>query len=169
MIKSESIILVLVLIINFSIFTNNYHIVYSLYSENNTSNNVYSSINKSDSLNISMRFEPAIPKIYQQTKILFQVNQLNGSAYHKNLTATVTILDKEGGLYKFGNLKMHDGKFFINYIFQNNLQNKIIVQLYNNNSGFALTSFDFQIPKPFTPVNNNSGNFFTDLFKNFFK
>ena len=33
-----------------------------------------------------MRFEPAIPKIYQQTKILFQVNQLNGSTYHKNLT-----------------------------------------------------------------------------------
>ena len=64
---------------------------------------------------------------------------------------------------------MHDGKFFINYIFQNNVQNKIIVQLYKNNSGFALTSFDFQLPNPSTSANNNSGNFFTDLFKNFFK
>jgi hypothetical protein len=123
-----------------------------------------------------MRFDPHIPNIYQQMKILFQINHLNGSGYNKNVTATVTIIDSNGGLYKFNKQDVHNVKISINYIFQNVVKNKIIIQLYKDNQGFALASFDTQIPNSAPSVNNNSGNFFSDLFKsisdlfnNFFK
>ena len=168
-IKSGQLILILGLIINPGFFVSNSHIVYSQYTKNNTSDYVYSWVSKLADLNITMQFEPKIPIIYYQTMMLFYINHLNGTEYGKNMTAFVTILDNEGGLYKFGNLKVSDGRFFVNHIFQNNLQNKIIVQLYKNNSGFALASFDIQLPHSTTSANNNSGNFFSDLFKNFFK
>jgi hypothetical protein len=155
--------------INSCFFVSNYNLIYSQYTKDNTSNYVYSWVSKSADLNITMQFEPKIPIIYYQTKMLFYITHLNGSEYGKNITAFVTILDNVGGLYKFGNLKVSEGKFFVNYIFQNNLQNKIIVQLYKNNSGFALASFNIQLPTYTTSANNNSSNFFSDLFKNFFK
>ncbi len=43
--------------------------------------------------------------------MLFHITHLNGSEYGKNITAFVTILDNVGGLYKFGNLKVSEGKF----------------------------------------------------------
>ena len=170
MIKSALIIMVLVLIINFSIFVSTHQITYSQNSQNNNSGNIYSWVSKRDNLNITMQFEPKNPVIYYQTKILFKINNLNGSEYVKNITAIVTILDSEGGLYKFGKQKVIDGKTFINYIFPNSGKNKIILQLYENNSGLALASFDVQLRNSSPSTNdNNSGNFFSDLFKNFFK
>ncbi len=143
MIKSALIIMVLVLIINFSIFVSTHQITYSQNSQNNNSGNIYSWVSKRDNLNITMQFEPKNPVIYYQTKILFKINNLNGSEYVKNITAIVTILDSEGGLYKFGKQKVIDGKTFINYIFPNSGKNKIILQLYENNSGLALVPLMF--------------------------
>ena len=64
----------------------------------------------------------------------------------KNITSFVTILDNECGLYKFGNLKVSDGKFFLNYIFQNKLQNKIILQLYRIIQGLHYLLLIFNCP-----------------------
>ncbi len=168
MIKLALLLLALVLIVNYSILVPKYHIIYSQNSDNNN-NNVYSRISDSDDLNITMRFDPQIPIIYQQTKILFQINHLNGSEYIKNVTSTVTIIGSEGGLYRFNKQKLHNGKFSINYIFQNIVKNKIIIQLYKDNQGFVLASFDIQLPNSSPSVNNKSSNFFSELFKNFFK
>ncbi len=176
-IKPTLLLLTFVLIVNYSIFVPNYYIVYSQNLEKNSNNNnIYSRVTESDDLNITMKFDPQIPNIYQQTKILFQINHLNGSEYNKNVTATVTIIDSNGGLYKFDKQELHNGKISINYIFQNVVKNKIIIQLYKDNQGFALDSFDIQLPNSPPPINNNSSNFFSDLFKsisdlfnNFFK
>jgi hypothetical protein len=175
-IKPTLILLTFVLIVNYSIFVPKYYIVYSQNLEKNNNNNIYSRVTESDDLNITMKFDPQIPNIYQQTKILFQINHLNGSEYNKNVTATVTIIDSDGGLYKFDKQELHNGKISINYIFQNVVKNKIIIQLYKDNQGFALDSFDIQLPNSPPLINNNSSNFFSDLFKsisdlfyNFFK
>ena len=172
-IKHTLLLLAFVLIVNYSIYVPNYYIVYSQNSVNNIkNNNIYSRVTESDDLNITLQFDPQIPNIYQQTKILFQINHLNGSAYIKNVTATVTILDSNGGLYKFNKQELHNGKISINYIFQNIVKNKIIIQLYKDNQGFALASFDIQLPNSAPSVNNYSSNFFSDLFKSisdFFK
>ncbi len=134
---------------------------------NNYTHKVYSSIGKSNYLIINMEFDPKIPIYYKQTKILFHVHNLINPNI-KNLTAFVTILDKSGGLYKFGNLKVINHRFFINFIFQNYLQNKIVVQLYSNKSGGALTSFDFQIYPSQSTKKYESQNPFLDFFKNLF-
>jgi hypothetical protein len=165
-IKPTLLLLAFVLIVNYSIFVPNYHIVFSQNSENNINkNNIYSRITESNDLNITMRFDPQIPNIYQQTKILFQINHLNGSEYIKNVTSIVTIIDSNGGLYKFDKQEVHNGKISINYIFQNIVKNKIIIQLYKDNQGFALASFDIQLPNSAHSTNNNSSNFFSDVFK----
>jgi hypothetical protein len=171
-IKSILLLLAFVIIVNYNIYVPKYQIVHSQNSENN----IYSRVTESNDLNITMKFDPQIPNIYQQTKILFQINHLNGSEYNKNVTATVTIIDSDGGLYKFDKQELHNGKISINYIFQNVVKNKIIIQLYKDNQGFALDSFDIQLPNSPPLINNNSSNFFSDLFKsisdlfyNFFK
>jgi hypothetical protein len=171
-IKSILLLLTFVIIVNYNICVPKYQIVHSQNSENN----IYSRVTESNDLNITMKFDPQIPNIYQQTKILFQINHLNGSGYDKKVTATVTIIDSNGGLYKFDKQELHNGKISISYIFQNVVNNKIIIQLYKDNQGFALATFDTQIPNSAPSVNNNSGNFFSDLFKsisdifnNFFK
>jgi hypothetical protein len=171
-IKSILLLLAFVIIVNYNIYVPKYQIVHSQNSENN----IYSRVTESNDLNITMKFDPQIPNIYQQTKILFQINHLNGSEYNKNVTATVTIMDSDGGLYKFDKQELHNGKISINYIFQNVVKNKIIIQLYKDNQGFALDSFDIQLPNSPPLINNNSSNFFSDLFKsisdlfyNFFK
>jgi hypothetical protein len=161
MIKPALLLLAMVLVVNYSNFVPNYHITYS----QNSDNTVYSRVSKSDDLNITMRFNPQIPIMYQQTKILFQINHLNGTEYIKNVTATVTIIDNNGGLYKFNKQELHNGMISINYIFQNIVKNKIIIQLYKDNQGFALASFDIQLPNSAPSVNNYSSNFFSDLFK----
>ncbi|MDQ6723118.1 MAG: hypothetical protein M3Z01_02470 [Thermoproteota archaeon] len=92
---------------------------------------------------------------------------MNGSEYVKNINAIVTIIDSEGGLFKSGKQEVDNGNIFINYIFSNNVQNKIIVQLYKNNQGFALASFDFQLPNLSPPENNIFSNFFQTYLKIF--
>ncbi|HEY6534630.1 MAG TPA: hypothetical protein VIY08_02300 [Candidatus Nitrosocosmicus sp.] len=135
-------------------------------TKNNYINTVYSSIGKSNLLTMNMQFDPKDPIYYKQTKILFHISNLINTNF-KNLTAFVTILDNSGSIYKYGHLKIINGNFFINFIFQNYLQNKIIVQLYLNKSGVALTTFDFQI-YPLTPKNFPQ-NPFLDFFQKLFK
>ena len=173
MIKYSLIILTFLLIVFHLdiLFVTNYHIVYSQNLKNNN-NNVYSRIFKSNDLNITMQFDPKIPIINKQTKIIFLINHLNGSKDFKNLTATITILDNEGGLYKFAKQEVNDGKTFINYIFPNNVNNKIIIQLYKNNQGLALASYDIQLsntslPLSFPSENDKLNNFFSDIIKSF--
>ncbi|MGN6823275.1 MAG: hypothetical protein ACTHJ7_10975, partial [Candidatus Nitrosocosmicus sp.] len=165
------------IVIQLNFFIHNFHTIYSQNYKNNN-NNVYSKISKSDDLNITMQFEPMAPIAYKQTKILFQINHLNGSSYLSNLSAVITILDTQGGLYKFGKQEVQNGKTSIDYIFPGNVSSKLIIQLYKNNQGYALDYFDVKTPYPSSTFsgNNSLNNFFSDLsksisdfFKNFFK
>ena len=180
--KKQSLNLLFILIIFqfIIIIVPNFHTEYSQNLRNNSNNinnnNVYSMINKSNDLNITMQFKPTTPIANEQTKILFHINHLNGTGYSHNLTAVVTILDTEGGLYKFAKQELKDGKVFINYIFPNNVSSKIIIQLYKNNQGYALASFDTKTPSFSTFANNKSNDFFSylsksisEFFQNFFK
>jgi hypothetical protein len=178
---SSSILLFILIVIQLNFFIHNFHSIYSQNfknNNNNASNNVYSKISKTDDLNITMQFEPKAPIANKQTKILFQINHLNGSSYLSNLLAVITILDTQGGLYKFGKQEVQNGKTSIDYIFPGNVSSKVIIQLYKNNQGYALDYFDVKTPYPSSTfsANNSLNNFFSDLsksisdfFENFFK
>jgi hypothetical protein len=96
---------------------------------------------------------PIVPVIDETTKILFEVTSLNNSKPFENLNTRVTITDHDGRLYKFENklLPVIDGQFSVDYIFPDDGEHRIILQLYKNTTPFTVSSFDLLIPHPTSP------------------
>jgi len=110
-------------------------------------------ISERDNLNISLRLEPQIPLIDEITKLFFEVRNLSDSTPINNLNTKVTITDHDGRLFKFENklIPISDGHFSISYIFPDDGEHRIILQLYKNTTGFAVGSFDLTIPHAVPP------------------
>ncbi|MEJ7641945.1 MAG: hypothetical protein WKF36_07090 [Candidatus Nitrosocosmicus sp.] len=129
---------------------------------NDNKSNTWISIQ--NNLNITMSLEPAVPIIDQKTKIAFDVRKLNGSSAFKNLNARTTITDHDGRLFKLNIQPVSKGKFSVDYLFPDDGQHRIIVQLYKNTTAFTLGSFDITIPHP-QPAKQPIEEFFSNLFK----
>ena len=147
---------------------NNYFVfnITSSFSQNSMDKNSNTQsiwISKRENLNISISLDPKVPIVDQNTKISFDIKKLNPSlpANLDNISGKITIVDSDGRLFKFGNKNVTDNKFFVNYIFPSDGQNKIILQLYKNKVPFTIGSFNLNISLP-KPQNND---FFANLFK----
>ena len=108
-------------------------------------------ISQRDDLNITIKLVPDVPVIDENTKILFEVmHLLNNSGPYKDLNTRVTITDHDGRLFKFENklIPITNGQFSINYIFPDDGEHKIILQLYKNTTPFTVGSFDLVVPHP---------------------
>lgn len=85
------------------------------------------------------------------------------------LKAKVTLTDPDSRPYKFENkiIPVIDGKFSIEYIFPDDGQHRIILQLYKNTTAFVVDSFDLFIShsSPQSQPDASKG-FFSDLFGN---
>ncbi len=162
--KSTLVIIVLLVVVNSNVCFSSYNLVYSQNTKNKNSTNSNSWTSKADDLSITMHLEPKIPIIDKQTKITFEIKNFNNTGYVKNITAAATITDSDGRLFKFNKQQVSDGKYSINYIFPSSGEDKIILQLYKNNLGFALASFDIKVP---STSNNTTNNIFSGLFKIF--
>jgi len=135
--------------------------VFSEYNSNAFSlNDTNSSIVKNDSwisernnLNVTVQLMPIVPVIDETTKILFEVTSLNNFKPFEDLNTRVTITDHDGRLYKFENklLPVMDGQFSVDYIFPDDGEHRIILQLYKNTTPFTISSFDLLIPHPTPP------------------
>ena len=110
-------------------------------------------ISKRDNLNVTLKLIPSLPVIDETTKLLFEVTYLNNSKPYEDLNTRVTITDHDGRLYKFENklVPVIDGQFSINYIFPDDGEHRIILQLYKNMTPFTVSSFDLTIPHPTPP------------------
>ena len=110
-------------------------------------------ISKRDNLNVTLNLMPLLPVIDETTKLLFEVTYLNNSKPYEDLNTRVTITDHDGRLYKFENklVPLLDGQFSINYIFPDDGEHRIILQLYKNMTPFTVSSFDLAIPHPTPP------------------
>ena len=114
-----------------------------------------------------MKYMPEVPIIDQKTRILFDIKTLNDSSVFDGLTAKVTLTDHDGRLYKFENkvIPVINGKFFIEYMFPDDGQHRIILQLYKNTTAFVVGSFDIFIPHPSLQSQPDvNKNFFSDFF-----
>ncbi|WP_148685458.1 hypothetical protein [Candidatus Nitrosocosmicus hydrocola] len=107
-------------------------------------------ISQRDDLNITIKLVPNVPVIDENTKILFEVIHLNNSRPYEDLNTRVTITDHDGRLFKFENklMPITNGQFSINYIFPDDGEHRIILQLYKNTTPFTVSSFDLLIPHP---------------------
>ena len=65
-------------------------------------------------------------------------------------------------------MSISNGKISVDYIFPDDGEHRIILQLYRNESAFALSYFNIVIPHPKEPPAPN-GNFLDSLFKIFFR
>jgi hypothetical protein len=110
-------------------------------------------ISERNNLNVSIKLEPIVPVIDETTKILFEITYLNNSKPFEDLNTRVTLTDHDGRLYKFENklLPVIDGQFSVDYIFPDDGEHRIILQLYKNTTPFTVSSFDLLIPHPIPP------------------
>lgn len=106
-----------------------------------------------NNLNVTMKLYPEVPIIDQKTKISFEVRTLNDSSFFEGLNAKATMTDHDGRLYKFENkfIPVSNGNFSIEYIFPDDGEHRIILQLYKNTTAFAIGSFDIFIAHPQQP------------------
>jgi len=128
-------------------------------------------ISEQDNLNISLKPEPQVPIIDQVTRLSFEVRNLNDSSLINNLNTKVTLTDHDGRLYKFENklIPISGGQFSVDYIFPDDGEHRIILQLYKNTTPFTVSSFDLAIPHPTTSSETeNLLNPFTDFFNSLF-
>lgn len=121
-------------------------------------------ISERDNLNISLRLEPQVPIIDEVTRLSFEVRNLNDSTLINNLNTKVTLTDHDGRLYKFENklIPISGGQFSVEYIFPDDGEHRIILQLHKNTSPFTVSSFDLAIPHPVPP--SETGKFLNPLF-----
>ncbi len=146
---------------------------YLAYSQTENNTNINSNVwtSERNNLNITMKLMPQVPIIDQKTKILFDVRTLNDSSEFEGLKAKVTLTDHDSRLYKFENkiIPINHGKFSIEYIFPDDGQHRILLQLYKNTTAFTVGSFDIFIPHSSIqpPPPNANKDFFTQFFDNF--
>ena len=128
-------------------------------------------ISEQDNLNISLRLEPQMPIIDEVTRLSFEVRNLSDSTLINNLNTKVTLTDHDGRLYKFENklIPISGGQFSVDYIFPDDGEHRIILQLYKNTTPFTLSSFDLAIPHPAPPSETEKFlNPFIDFFDSLF-
>jgi hypothetical protein len=156
------------LMINFSILK--YPLsVFSLNDDMNINNN-NTWISQRNNLNITMKLLPEVPIIDQKTNISFEIRTLNDSKFFDGLNAKVTMTDHDSRLFKFENkvIPISNGKFSVEYIFPDDGEHRIILQLYENTTAFDISSFDIFIPHPQPQPPPSSQNLFSQFFDNIF-
>jgi hypothetical protein len=110
-------------------------------------------ISNSKNLIVSLELIPRVPFIDESTRMQFEVRNLNQSDQTDNMRAKVTITDHDGRLYKFENrlIPLANGQFSVNYIFPDDGEHRVIVQLYQNTTPYTISTFDLVIPHPAPP------------------
>ena len=141
---------------------------FQVFPQNEVTNVISNStwVSKRVNLNITMMIVAEIPVIDEKTKISFEIRKLNDSKFIEDLNARVTITDHDGRLFKFNNQHMpvSNGKISVAYIFPDDGEHRIILQLYRNESAFAVSYFNLEIPHP-KQLHAPNGNFLDNLFK----
>lgn len=117
-------------------------------------------ISKKNNLNISIKIDPPIPIIDQDTKITFQVKKLN-NAIPANFAKSVRVImvNSDGEIFKFAKQNITNNTFTVTYKFPNVGVDRAIIQLYKNEVPFDIGAFDINVPNP------PQSNIFTNLFK----
>ena len=168
----HGIVIMIIVLATFMLYT-----IFKYDSNAFSLNGTTSSVVKNDSwiserndLNVTIQLVPKIPVIDETTKILFEVTNLNASKPRMDLNTRVTVTDHDGRLYKFENklIPVINGQFSVNYIFPDDGEHRIILQLYENTTPLTVSSFDLLIPHPTPP--SQTGNIlkpFIDFFDYF--
>ena len=169
----HGIVIMIIVLATFSMLYTIFEYDSNAFSLNGTTSSVVKNdswISERKDLNVTIQLVPKIPVIDETTKILFEVTNLNASKPRTDLNTRVTVTDHDGRLYKFENklIPVINGQFSVNYIFPDDGEHRIILQLYENTTPLTVSSFDLLIPHPTPPSQtDNILKPFIDFFDSF--
>jgi hypothetical protein len=169
----HGIVIMIIVLTTFSMLYTIFEYDYNAFSLNGTTSSIVKNdswISERNDLNVTIQLVPKIPVIDETTKILFEVTNLNASKPRMDLNTRVTVTDHDGRLYKFENklIPVINGQFSVNYIFPDDGEHRIILQLYENTTPLTVSSFDLLIPHPTPPSQtDNILKPFIDFFYSF--
>ena len=103
-------------------------------------NNTWSSVR--DNISITLTMLPQIPHVDEITRLMFDARDISNSTVVENLNARLTMTDHDGRLYKFENttFSFDNGQFFTDYIFPDDGEHRVLIQLYQNTTPFSVGS-----------------------------
>jgi hypothetical protein len=105
-------------------------------------------IDNSDGIKIEFTYEPEKPIIDTFTKLYFSVQDLEGN-HIKDFKASVTVTNGQR-LFKFQNITVVDGDFFVEYIFPDDGTHQVITRI-DTKSSITPASFSVFVPHQAPP------------------
>lgn len=119
-----------------------------VFAHINETNKLQELVNNNDGIKIQFAYEPEKPIIDTFTKLYFSVQDLEGN-HIKDFNSSVTVTNGQR-LFKFQNITVADGDFFVEYIFPDDGTHQVITRLDMNDSSSA-SSFNVFVPHQVPP------------------
>jgi hypothetical protein len=126
-------------------FINNENYVFAHINE---TSKLQELVNSNDGIKIQFAYEPQKPIIDTFTKLYFSVQDLEGD-HIKNFNSSVTVTNGQR-LFKFQNITVADGDFFVEYIFPDDGTHQVITRI-DTTTNIIPASFSVFVPHQAPP------------------
>ena len=100
---------------------------------------------------IQFAYKPEKPIADSPTEFSFSVQNLTTGQHIKNFKASVVLINDFQKAFKFLNIPVVNGDFFLKYSFPDSGHNQILVSINKDSFGLALASFRVSVSAPFPP------------------
>jgi hypothetical protein len=115
--------------------------------ENKTLATIQEWKNARDNVKIQCSYSPEKPLIYNETKLIFSIQDLITGNHIRDLVASITIVKNDRIFFKSNNVEIQNGDLSLNVRFLEDGNYQVISQISSiDNIAVALTSFDILVP-----------------------
>jgi hypothetical protein len=115
--------------------------------ENKTLATIQEWKNARDNVKIQFSYSPDWPLVYNETKLIFSIQDLITGNHIRDLVASITIVKNDRIFFKSNNVEIQNGDLSLNVRFLEDGNYQVISQISSiDNIAVALTSFDILVP-----------------------
>ena len=108
-------------------------------------------VDEETGIKIQFAYKPEKLIANTPTELSFSVQNLTKGQHVKNFRASVVIINDFQRAFKFLNIPVVNGDFFLQYSFPDSGHNQILVSINKGSFGLALASFRVSVSAPFPP------------------
>jgi hypothetical protein len=127
----------------------NYY-AYTHLSIDNNNNRTQEWISQRDGIKILFIYEPEKPIIDTFTELKFSVLNLTSNEHLKDFMARIVVTNGQR-LFKFENITVADGDFFVKYIFPDDGTHQVVTRISKETSVLTLATFNVFVPHQSSP------------------
>lgn len=117
---------------------------------NNNNNRTQEWISQRGGIKILFIYEPEKPIIDTFTELKFSVLNLTSSEHLKDFMARIVVTNGQR-LFKFENITVADGDFFVKYIFPDDGTHQVVTRISKETSVLTLATFNVFVPHQSSP------------------